>query len=436
MKKYESYKDSGIEWLGEIPEHWEVKKLKYIGKVRTGRTPAVQNEKPDLSSNAEINWYTPVDFGESRDLSISQRKIGEESLRLNEVELFPENSVYLVSIGATLGKVGFSKEKASANQQINIITFDTQKVCPLWGYYYLLGNKDMLLNEAEHTTLPILNQTKTKALFFLIPLLIEQQNIVRYIEAKRKVIDSLIADKKRLIELYEEEKTGIISHAVTKGLNPDVPLKASGIEWLGDIPEHWKVKKLKYVSTLINGYAFKADTYVQEGIPVIRIGDISDSIDFDTIKRIPVERMASVSEFQVLKGDILIAMTGATIGKTSTYNYDEIALLNQRVGILRPFPMVLPLHLSLIVKSNQFKQYVKLECDGGAQENIGKEEIGNYTIALPPMEEQQSIAAYLEYKIVEMNTQIERIKQLIDLLIEYRTALISEAVTGKIKVTE
>jgi len=142
-------KDSKIDWLGEIPEHWQVKILKYLAKVQTGGTPKIQDSKVDYFFEGNVNWYTPVDFYNDGILSDSNRKINELAVTNNEVEIFPEYSVYLVSIGATLGKVGLSISKATANQQINVISFFESILNPTFGYYFLAGNKEMIKLEAE-----------------------------------------------------------------------------------------------------------------------------------------------------------------------------------------------------------------------------------------------------------------------------------------------
>ena len=208
-------KDSGIEWLGEIPEHWEAVKLKYIAKVQTGRTPKIQNSKTDYFENGTINWFTPSDMDGNQELVNSKRSIIIEAVENDEVELFSEYSIYLVSIGATLGKVGFSKEQASANQQINVITFFDKVFEPIFGYYYIVGNKEMITLQADYTTLPILNQSKTKDLLFSFPPIAEQESIVHHIESECSKIDFKKARTEELIELLTEYRTSLISEAVT-----------------------------------------------------------------------------------------------------------------------------------------------------------------------------------------------------------------------------
>lgn len=207
--------DSGIEWIGEIPMHWGVKKLKHLSKVQTGRTPKIQSSSIDFFENGTINWFTPSDFKSNKEVFKSKRRIIEEAVLQNEVELFPEKSIYLVSIGATLGKISFCSTKASANQQINVISFNDKILNPRFGYYYLIGCKEILLLEADYTTLPILNQTKTKNLFLVVPPINEQEKIVNHIELELRRIDSKIKKTKKLIDLLTEYRSALISEVVT-----------------------------------------------------------------------------------------------------------------------------------------------------------------------------------------------------------------------------
>lgn len=208
-------KDTGIEWLGNIPEHWEVKKLKYVANVQTGRTPKISGSKIDYFKNGNINWYTPGDFVKGEYLSNSKRTISDEAFQHNQVELFKENSIYLVSIGATLGKVSLSKIKASANQQINVISFLEKKLNPFYGYLFILGNSEMILHEADYTTLPILNQSKLNNIFIAVPSLKEQAHIIKYIEQENQRLDTKITKAKKYIKLLTEYRTALISEVVT-----------------------------------------------------------------------------------------------------------------------------------------------------------------------------------------------------------------------------
>lgn len=208
-------KNSGIEWLGEIPEHWEVLPIKYTANVQTGRTPKIANSDIDFFENGDTNWYTPGDFDGNEILKESKRKIISEAFEKNQVELFPKQSIYLVSIGATIGKVSLSESEASANQQINIISFNKEKVIPHWGYYFIVGNKEMVLNEADYTTLPILNQTKLKNIWIAFPNIDEQKNIIAHVNNELDRLRLKVGNTKKLIDLLTEYRTALISEVVT-----------------------------------------------------------------------------------------------------------------------------------------------------------------------------------------------------------------------------
>ena len=212
-------------------------------------------------------------------------------------------------------------------------------------------------------------------------------------------------------------------------IKPYPKYKPSGVDWIGDIPEHREIKKLKYLAMLLNGYAFKPETYVEEGIPIIRIGDVNPIINLTNTKKVAQELLPLFQNFHIKNGDLLIALTGATIGKSTVFNSNQSALLNQRVGLLRAIELLNKHYLSYLISSNIFRTFVSFECDGGAQENIGREELGRFLSVLPPLPEQQSIANFLDKKTSLIDQAVSKKQQLIELLKEERTALINHAVT-------
>lgn len=206
--------------------------------------------------------------------------------------------------------------------------------------------------------------------------------------------------------------------------------KDSGVEWIGEIPESWNVKKLKYVSKFLNGFAFNSDEYVEEGVPIIRIGDIQARTNFEDCKKVPINFLEEYKEYTVFKGDLLLALTGATIGKSSIFDSSSNALLNQRVAIIRPIKDILINEfLKYLVFNQTFKEYIYYECIGGAQENIGKTQIGNYFISFPKKDEQILIAKFLDKQTQKIDSLIEKRKQMLELINENRSAIINNAVT-------
>jgi len=221
--------------------------------------------------------------------------------------------------------------------------------------------------------------------------------------------------------------------------------KPSGVEWLdGDgstgsprgVPEHWEVKRLKYVADTCTGFAFNSDDYTDDGIPLIRIGDIlqDGSIDVENTKKLPEEYLRLYPFVKIEKSDILMAMTGATIGKAGQYQFKESGLLNQRVCKFVP-TSVYPRYLWFILKSDPYLEHIKLTGFGGAQPNISDVQLMDFLSVIPPLPEQQAIAAFLDRETGKIDSLVAKVEAVIEKLKEYRTALISAAVTGKIDVS-
>jgi len=311
--------------------------------------------------------------------------------------------------------------------KFNIKYLDYLLRCDIYGGEYLVRSRGIWTSRLQ----------LTDNAFFDVPILKppreEQDAIVAFLDRKLAEIDRFIALKRRLIDLLHEQKAALISHTATKGRDPTVPMKDSGIEWLGQIPAHWETKKMKQVANLLNGYAFDSNSYVEEGIPIIRIGDVSGSIDWSNVKRAPETFLSSLSRFLVKAGDIILAMTGATIGKSAVFDSTQMALLNQRVGVIRA-KNVHQKFLAYFIHSDQYKARIDDLCFGGAQENIGRDDLANIQIPVPPNEEQRQIVTFLDRETAKIDALMAKEREAIEKLKEYRTALIAEAVTGKIDV--
>ncbi len=208
-------KPSGINWLGDIPEHWEIRRLRYLAKVKTGRTPKIESSSINYFEQGIINWFTPGDFGKEGFLVDAKRKVHESAITNNQIELFPSNTVYLVGIGGTIGKVGICETEGSSNQQINAIIFNNI-VNSQFGFYSLKSSKHQIYLLANYTTLPILNQAKTKEIIIPCPMAPdEQKDIVEFIESESLKINKTIITIKKEIALTREYRTAIIAEAVT-----------------------------------------------------------------------------------------------------------------------------------------------------------------------------------------------------------------------------
>jgi type I restriction enzyme S subunit len=266
----------------------------------------------------------------------------------------------------------------------------------------------------------------------------EQKAIVSLLDRKTVQIDGLIAKKERMIELLQEERTAVINQAVTKGLDPKAEMKDSVIEWLGKIPKHWDITKLKYLCRKIgSGITPKggATVYVLDGVPILRSQNIHfDGLKLDDVAYIPEGMHKELSATRVLQGDVLLNITGASIGRCHYWGKNAEANVNQHVCIIRPNSRVSTEYLHFNLSSEIGQRQIDSGQSGVSREGLNQEDLGNFIIPLCGVSEQRQIVGYLNKKTAQIDDQVNRAQKAIELLKEYRTALISEVVTGKIDV--
>lgn len=437
MKKYEKYKDSGIEWIGEIPEHWEVKKLNYcFSLIGSGTTPTAG--KTEYYTNGEFNWLQTGDLNNS-EINETSKKITQEALDdYSTLRFYPVLSIVIAMYGATIGKTGLLKIESTTNQACCVlskpINLDSK-----FAFYWLNSVKNHIISLSYGGGQPNINQEQIRSLRIQNPTPEEQTAIADYLDRKTAQIDELIADKKRLLELYEEEKTAIINQAVTKGINPDVPMKDSGIEWLGEIPEHWEVLPIKYTANVQTG---RTPKIANSDIDFFENGDINwyTPGDFDRNEILKESKRKIISEAfeknQVElfpKQSIYLVSIGATLGKVSLSESEASA--NQQINIISfNKEKVIPYWGYYFIVGN--KEMVLNEADYTTLPILNQTKLKNIWIAFPNLEEQKDIITHINNELDRLRLKVGNTKKLIELLTEYRTALISEVVTGKIKVTE
>jgi len=436
MLKYEKYKDSGIVWLDDIPEHWGASRLKdYSTKIQTGTTPKTSVLK--YWENEDYNWFTPSDFTSSLSLVDSDRKINAIAIQENAARLFYKDSVLIIGI-ASVGKVGILAADSSANQQINSITFD-RRVIPLFGAYFLKIYEDEIVKFANYSIVPIFNQTETGCLKFVAPPIPEQTAIVNYLDPKIAKLDKLIKNKEDQIARLNKIRQIEINTAVTKGLNPNVKMKNSGIEWIGEIPEHWDVIRLKgntYIKGRIGWQNLRTDEFIDDGPFCITGTDFQDGlVNWDTCYHVSEERYNVDVNIQLRKNDLLITKDG-TIGKTALI--DELlgkATLNSGIMVIRP--LIKAYHTRFfywILNSEVFTQYNEYTKTGTTILHLYQNVFERFKFPVPLVPEQTAIANYLGQKTAKLDKIIRNIEDQIEKLNKIRKIEIYNAVTGKIKV--
>src|SRR5690554_712729 len=324
MKKYDSYKDSGIEYLDKIPVHWQELRMRFIGYLYGGLSGKSANDFNQLTNedNKCFIPFTNIANNFRIDPESLQTVVIAENEKQNKVK---KGDLFFLMSSENYDDVGKSAvllddlEETYLNSFCKGFRITKENIVPKFLNYQLHSKqlRHNLLTGANGFTRINLKIDKVIDLLTALPPIVEQTSIANFLDLKTSEIDEIIADKKRLLELYEEEKTAIINQAVTKGIDPDAPMKDSGIEWLGEIPEHWEVKKLKYIisAKLMYGANESADEENKDNPRYIRITDIGNdgNLNDETFKSLPPEK---AKEYLLTEGDILFARSGATVGKT------------------------------------------------------------------------------------------------------------------------
>src|SRR5690554_4100590 len=423
MKRYDSYKDSGIEWIGEIPSHWEIATVGRLCILGRGRVISA-------IEIAENEGVYPVYSSQTENYGIMGK--------INTYD-FEGEYVTWTTDGANAGTVFYREGKFNCTNVCGTIQPKNWKQIDLkfLPYYLNLGTKFSVRLDIN----PKLMNNMMAKIPIAIPPISEQTSIASFLDRKTSELDEIIADKKRLLELYEEEKTAIINQAVTKGLDPNAPMKDSGIEWLGEIPEHWEVLPIKYVLLIpLTDGPHETPNLYQEGIPFISAEAIKgDKIDFSKMRGYISQKDHDLysKKYKPQKGDVYMIKSGATTGNLARVETDEEFNIWSPLAAFRPNPKLTTTDFMFYyMKSASFFTAVKLGWNYGTQQNIGMNVLENLRIVKPPIKEQQSIVQHIESECSKIDFKKARTEELIELLTEYRTALVSEAVTGKIKVTE
>lgn len=438
MKKYLKYKRTGIEWLGEIPEHWTVKKFGSVSymKGRIGwqnlRSSEFVNQGPFLITgmnfkDGEINWEEVYHITQER-----YYEAPEIQLRDHDV---------LMTKDGTIGKLLYLDRlpgPCSLNSHLLVFRPLNNSYYPKYLYYQLQSQGFLQYVELTKTgtTFYGITQESVSNFKLILPEISEQIIISNYLDYRLGLLNSILAKKQSLITLLKEERTAIINHAVTKGIDPKAKMKPSGVEWIGEIPKHWELKRLKYLGNIKYGLG-QPPKQKDGGLPIIRAtnvkrGKISeDDLVFVDPDDIPYERDPVLKE-----DDIIVVRSGA-------YTADSAIIPAKYDGAITGYDMVVRCvnANSKFIANSLLSEYVLErqlipESLRAAQPHLNREELGETIIALPPQSEQVEIVEHLMNTMNKIDDSVNKIHLEINLLKEYKTSLINEVVTGKICVLD
>ena len=421
--RYPKYKDSGVEWLGQVPEHWEVKRLKHNLHLLTEKTD--RRENPVALENIE-SWTgrfipTETEF-EGEGIAFDAGDILFGKLRP-----YLAKALRAGSSGEAVGDFHVMRPVAGINSR--------------FAQYQILNREFIAIVDGSTfgSKMPRASWEFVGGMKVTTPPQAEQKSIAAFLDQETAKIDELVAEQQRLMELLKEKRQAIISHAVTKGLNPKAALKPSGIEWLGDVPAHWEVTKIKRLASRISSGKTPlggSEIYVDEGITFLRSQNIYDEgLRLDDVVFITEAVDEAMSVSRVKANDILLNITGASIGRSCVVPSElPSANVNQHVCVIRLENSSQVPFVGWLFKSATIKNQIDHAQNGAAREGLNFVQIGTMSVALPPAAEQESIASFLNLQTVQLDALNAEAQRAIDLLQERRTALISAAVTGQIDV--
>lgn len=420
MNRYERYKDSGIPWLGEVPEHWEIVPIRHLFQFKNNlRVPLSAEERGKI-----VEKIYPY-YGASGIIDYVDNFIFDEDLIL-----VAEDGANLLSRSTPLAFIATGKYWV--NNHAHILK-PLSRIIKFWQYLLQIYDFSPLISGSAQ---PKLTKDNLASILLPSPTVEEQTAIAHYLDTKLGEIDALIDKQQTLLEKLAEQRTAVITHAVTKGLDPAAPMKKSGVEWLGDVPAHWEVCRLKDEVTF-NDETLGDKTDLDYEILYVDISNVS--LNKGIIKKdlMTFENSPSRARRIVKNGDVIVSTVRTYLKAiTQIKNGEENLIVSTGFVVLRPRDSLLPKFLGYWVQAENMIGAIVANSVGVSYPAINASDLVRLPIVKLPMEEQAAIADYLDTETDKIDRLCDTVNQTIGRLKEYRTALITQAVTGKIKVTD
>ncbi len=444
MPRYPEYKDSGVGWLGVVPLHWDVTPLKYLVTLRSGGTPS----KDKLEYwNGDLPWASAKDLKVAV-LQDTQDHISQCAVDAGVAELVPAGSVLIVVRGMILAKtfpVSIAAVPMAINQDLKAL--DCRAGIRNGFVARLLEaaapESSRLTDEAGHGTKALRMETWT-AIRLPVPPEHEQASILAFLDHETAKIDSLIAEQQNLIALLKAKRQAVISHAVTKGLDPNVPMKDSGVEWLGEVPAHWKVKRVKHlVRHIAQGWSPQCESFPvgsDDEVGVLKVGCVNGGVFNPGENKVLPAGIDIPSGLEVRSGDLLVsrANTRELVGSAAVAFYDhKNLLLCDKLYRLRLDPTrCKPSFVAFYLGTGLARSQIELDATGASSSmvNIGQATILDMPIPVPSIDEQGLIQGAIDHEVRGIENLLEEAIRIVTLLSERRVAVVSAAVTGQIDV--
>jgi type I restriction enzyme S subunit len=428
FKPYTKYKESGIEWLREGPEHWGKSRLRWLSQIYSGGTPDKMNQ--DYWTAGTIPW---LNSGTVNQCMITEPSdfITQEAYENSSTKWIKPGSlvIALAGQGKTKGMVAQLAIEATCNQSMAAIVPENE-ITPRFLFWWLSSNYQNIRNLSGGDLRDGLNLDLIGDIQCPLPEIQEQTIIAAFLDRETTRIESLISEKERLISLLLEYRQALISHAVTKGLDPNVKMKDSGVEWLGEVPEHWEIERTKWLFTERDD---RTDSGNEELLTVSHLTGVTSRAEKD-VNMFMAESLEGYKRCQT--GDLVINTLWAWMGAMGITRKDGI--VSPAYNVYEPNSTIDPEYIDFLVRIPSFVEELTRYSKGVWLSRLRLYPEGLYQVWLPvpPIEEQISIASFLDRETTKIGSLIDKAHRAIKLLQEYRSSLISAAVTGKIDVRE
>ena len=423
-------KDSGVAWIGEIPETWEIKRIKEEYSLQAGFTPDTKNES--YYDENGYDWVTISDIEDGKTIFSTKKKVSQKYITEFSPSIIPKGSL-LYSFKLSVGQTAFAGKELYSNEAIAAFFPDESISLSFLRYssFLIVENAETNIYGAK-----ILNRERIKNALVVYPPLSDQQKIAAHLDRKCTQIDALISNAQQQIEKLKAYKQSVITETVTKGLDPDVTMKDSGVEWIGEIPEHCSLVPMKYLAEAIGDGIHATPNYdINGNVFFINGNNIGEEqLQFkESTNRINSEELAKYKAPHLTNNTIMISLNG-TYGKTSFYN-DEPVLLGKSAGYITLKPSVNKKYIRYYLQSGIAKLIIDLSLAGTTIPNVSLRTLNTILVIYPELQEQEEIVAYLDRKCSQIDRLIAIKQQKIEKLQQYKKSLIYEYVTGKKEVS-
>lgn len=425
-------------WYENTPKDWNIERMKNIMSPKNERSKTGEEELLSVTINNGV--VRRKDY-------LNDEEGGSRSETLEGYKLVNKNDLVNNIMKMSFRCLGVSKFEGIVSPAYSVFSLNKCKISPVYLNYLLRINLYILefrkLSKGIQESRMRLYDDYFLAMKVIVPPLIEQRTISQHLDQKTQKIDSLIEKIEEKIELLKEQKSSLINKYTTEGLYPNVEKRNSGIEWSGEIPKHWEVKKMPWISFFQEGPGLRNWQFVDKGTPVVCVTNITpEGLNFKKYKRniSNEEYFQQYKHFTVQKNDLLLASSGNSFGKICQYKgeFDFPFILNTSTIRIRSLneEIIKTKYIYFLIQSEVFQNQIKILITGSAQPNFGPTHLQQVKIPVPSIKEQEEIIIYLGEKLDTLNRVIEKESKKLILLNEYRESLISSVVTGKIRITE